>query len=156
MKHRTIHQLREVATVHPAVGQALTRAERLERWAEALEQRGGTVRALRGTEFVPWPERRAMREDSSALTVAFEDPVLRAAGLGSDRYEDGVAFFKLRDDEAHLILCSCYHGETPPASEVAKRVRGVMRGPVDATLTLALPLLVSAGAAIGIALAAAL
>src|SRR6478672_7363780 len=100
MKHRTREQLSEVATIHPGVGPALTRAERLERWAEALERRGGTVRALRGTEFLPWPERRAMREDGSALSVAFEDPVLRAAGLRGDRYVDGTAFFELRDDEA--------------------------------------------------------
>jgi hypothetical protein len=156
MKHRTLDELSGVAVIHPDVGRALTRAERLERWAEALERRGGTVRALRGTEFVPWPDRRAMREDNSALSVAFDDPVLRAAGLGSDRYEDGVAFFKLRDDEAHLILCSCYRGETPLASEVAGRVRSVMRARAETALTLALPLLVSAATAIGLVVAAAL
>lgn len=65
--YRTLAQTRDVAVVHPSGGRAMSRAERLERWADALERRGGKVRALRAMEFVPWREARAMRADGSAL-----------------------------------------------------------------------------------------
>jgi hypothetical protein len=156
MQYRTREQLSSVAAIHPSADRAMTRDERLERWAEVLERRGGTVRALRGIEFVPRPELRATREDGSALSVAFGDPVLRASGLRSDRYEDAVAFFELREHEAHLILCNCYRGETPSAKEVAGRVRCATKSRCDVGLSLAMPMLVSVAAAVAALLAAAL
>jgi hypothetical protein len=151
MQHRSLEQLKEVATIHPS--RALTRAERLERWAALLEQRGGTVRALRGIEFVPCRERQVARDDDSALSVAFADPVLRAAGLAGDRYRDGVAFFELRDEDAHFILCSCHAGDTPAAKAVATRIRHAAKGQSEAALMLGLPLLVSTALGVGILLA---
>jgi hypothetical protein len=149
MQHRTLEQLKDIATIHPSHGREMTRAERLDRWAELLEQRGGWVRALRGVEFVPWRERQTAREDDSALSVAFADPVLRAAGLAGDRYQDGVAFFALRDDEAHFILCSCHAGDTPSAKAVATRIRHAAKGQSEAMLMLGLPLLVTTALGVG-------
>jgi hypothetical protein len=154
MQHRTREQLRDIAAIHPSHTPAMTRDERLERWAEVLEQHGGTVRALRGLEFVARPELRSMREDGSALSVAFADPVLRADGLRSDQYDDAVAFFELREHEAHLILCSCHRGERPSAKEVAGRVRSSINGK-SADLSLAVPMLVSLATAVALILAAA-
>jgi hypothetical protein len=150
MQYRTIEQLRQVAVIHPSVGRTMTRAERLERWAEALERHGGRVRALREIEFVPWSERRARREDGSALSVAFADPVLREAGLSGDRYEDALTFFELRDDEAHLILCSCYAGETPSARRVAARVRHAATRRSEVAFSLGLPLALIASTVVGV------
>jgi hypothetical protein len=149
MQYRTIEQMRQVAAIHPNC-RTMTRAERLERWAEALERRGGTVRALREIEFVPWSERRARRAHGSALSVAFADPVLRESGLSGDRYEDGLAFFELRDDEAHLILCSCYAGETLSAREVAARVRHAATLRRGVALSLGLPLVLIASTVVGV------
>jgi hypothetical protein len=156
VQYRTREQISEIAAIQPGIGAALSRAERLQRWAELLEQRGGCVAALRATEFLPWPERRAMRADDSALTVAFADPVLRAAGLASDRYEDGLTFFELTDDEAHLILCGCHSGERPAASDVAARARFVMRNRAVLPPSVGMPLIVSLTMAIGVIIAATL
>jgi hypothetical protein len=155
MQYRTLEQTREVAVVHAAFRRTMSREDRLERWAEVLERRGGLIQALPATEFVPWRERRQMRADGSALSVALTDPVLRAAGLSGDRYEDGVAFFGLCDEEAHLIMCSCYAGETPSAMEVAARVRYTAAAPRILALNLGLLPVAVVGALFASVLAAA-
>ena len=94
MEHKTLEQIRQVADVR--VSQPLSRRERLERWAEALERlNGARVRSLVRTEYVPREERDLMRVDNSPLSVAFEDPVLRAEGLKSDKLGDSTTFFGL-------------------------------------------------------------
>ncbi len=131
----------------------MSRAERLERWADAPERRGHTVRALRAMEFVPWREARAMRADGSALSVAFADPVLRTGGLQGDRYEDAVALFGLRDDEAHYILCSCHAGgETTSTRPAAARVRETARWRRDVGLCLAVASLIFGSAVTAMAI----
>jgi hypothetical protein len=59
----------------------MSREERLARWVEALERDPRRIlRPLHQIEFRTPNERRAIREDNSPLTVAYEDPVLRAEG----------------------------------------------------------------------------
>ena len=93
MKHTPVAEISRVADVHPVpLKPPLTRVERLGRWAEALEREPDRV--LTSLEEIEWKseaERRDMRTDRSALTVAFEDPVLRADGLASDRLGDATA-----------------------------------------------------------------
>jgi hypothetical protein len=104
----------------------LTRNERLERWALALERRkDARLRTLRETEYKPYYERLAMREDNSPLTVAFEEPVLRSAGLRDDTFGEAARFFELSEWELHTALCYCHFGPTVRASEVAARVRSL-------------------------------
>jgi hypothetical protein len=104
--------------------QQLTRSQRLERWAIALERLGDApLRTLRETEHEPYYERRLMREDGSPLSVAFEEPVLRSAGLKDDTFGEAARFFSLSDWELHNILCYCHFGATVSAGEVASRVR---------------------------------
>src|SRR3546814_13396884 len=79
----------------------MSRRERLERWAELLEQHPGSVGVLHETEYQPRFVRDALRADESPLTVAFRDPVLRFQGLTGDTYGDAVRFFDLSDSEAH-------------------------------------------------------
>ncbi len=75
------------------------------------------------TEYASRRRRSALREDNSPLTVAFEDPVLRAEGLESDRYGDAIKYFELSDKQLHYIVCYCRHGPTMRPKVVAHRVR---------------------------------
>jgi hypothetical protein len=109
----------------------MSKRERLQRWAEVLEQNGGTLRSLYETEFVPYRRRRTMREDNSPLTVAFEDPVLRGQGLKGDTYGDAIDFFELSNADAHRILCYCHAGHTISARMVGERVRRLAEPSVD-------------------------
>ena len=110
--------------------------ERLERWAEALEREPDRV--LTSLEEIEWKseaERPDMRADDSALTVAFEDPVLRSEGLASDRLGDAMTFFRLSDPEAHFVLCSCVYGRSMQADVAARRVRTISRTRISQSVT---------------------
>ena len=125
MKHTPVSEISRVADVHAVRSRPpLTRVQRLERWAEALEREPD--RMLTSLEEIEWKaedERGAMRAECSPLTVAYGDPVLRADGLASDRLGDAVTFFRLTDAEAHFALCSCVYGRTMQAGMAARRVR---------------------------------
>jgi len=122
MEHRTSAELNGFAEViHP---QKLSKKELLERWALALKQRkGARLNTLRETEYKPVKERSALRQDNSPLTVAFEDPVLRSAGLTNDTFSEVASFFGLSHWRLHEMVCSCHFGETVAAEVVAARVR---------------------------------
>ena len=143
MKHRTTEQLLEIAEVKPAT--LLTRRERLKRWAELLERDPAIwLRTLDQIEFQPKAERPSMRADGSPLTVAYNDPVLRAAGLESDRLGDAMRFFELSEYEAHRVLCYCMHGRTVEGRAAASVVRsicwmGSRRSPLSVLTVGALP-----------------
>ena len=125
MKLKTLEELKQVAQVRPPLTRdRMSKRQRLERWAEALElapQRH--LRSLYETEYTSSRRRYALRQENSPLTVAFQDPVLRAEGLRSDRYGDALKFFKLSHGELHHIVCYCHHGPTMAPRAVATRVR---------------------------------
>lgn len=124
MEHKPVETLRGVAEVHAFNQGFLSRRERLERWAEVLErQPKRRLRSLGEIEFTPEDKRSELRSDESPITVAFEDPVLRAAGLRSDRLGDAVEFFDLSDRAAHRLLCSCMNGWSMEAGSTARKVR---------------------------------
>ncbi len=124
MKLKTLKELKQVADVRPPLERdRMSKQKRLERWAEVLElapQR--ELRSLYETEYTSRHRRYALRADNSPLTVAFQDPVLRAEGLQGDEYGDAISFFELSDDDLHYIVCSCHHGRTMTPTEVARRV----------------------------------
>lgn len=127
MKHQSRERLVGIAGVRNDVGaHALTREERLERWAELLartpERRLNT---LFETEFQPISAREAMRCEDSPLGVAFEDALLRKQGLKGDSYGEAKRFFGLSDLEMHQLVCSCHTGETVRSGIVAECVRAV-------------------------------
>ena len=123
MEHKPVEALRARADVHDAP-RLLSRRERLERWAELLERDAERrLRSLGEIELVPKAERAALRADHSPLTVAYADPVLRTAGLGSDRLGDAMAFFALSEGQAHRLLCSCRNGWRIEAGRLAGAVR---------------------------------
>ncbi len=122
MEYRTSAELKDLAEVIRP--QELSRKERLDRWALALEERRGSrLRTLRETEYKPVKERSALQQENSPLTVTFEDPVLRSAGLTSDRFGDGARFFGLSHWQLHDLVCDCHFGETVAAEAVAARMR---------------------------------
>jgi hypothetical protein len=106
--------------------EVLSRSERLERWASVLEEsRCATLNPFRDVEFFAPSLRAGFQVPNSPLALAYRDPVLRRAGLASDRFCDGAEFFGLSNRQAHRILCSCgYFGRMMP-TEVARRVRAV-------------------------------
>lgn len=124
MKHQNPNEMipnAEAVTSADAVVK-LSRRERLDRWALALEDYG-PLNALMRIEYLPPAERRAYRGTNTPLTVAFDDPVLREAGLDSDGLGDAMDFFGLSDKEAHHLLCDCHYlgGMTGPG--LAQRLR---------------------------------
>lgn len=126
MKYRTLEQIEHEADVYPS--SCMSRRERLERWADALERRPARrLATIQGTEFGTKREREAMRADNSPLTVAFEEPALRAAGLRGDSVGDAVAFFGLSHGEVHHLVCYCHLGLTVTPGAVAGRVRTMAR-----------------------------
>jgi hypothetical protein len=126
MEHRTSADLKGFAKVIRP--QKLSKKELLERWALALEKRkGARLCTLRETEHKPVKERSALQQENSPLTVAFEDPVLRSAGLTSDKFGEGARFFGLSHWQLHEVVCGCNFGETVAAEAVAARVRRLSR-----------------------------
>ncbi|MFB9983347.1 hypothetical protein ACFSQQ_07180 [Mesorhizobium kowhaii] len=130
MKHQTIEQLQIVAEIDQAYPrQAMSRSERLERWAELLERNPDRrLSTLPQTEYQPVRARGAMRGDGSPISVAFEDPVLRAAGLENDNYGEAKRFFELTDRQLHEIICYCHFGATVTAATAARHIRAVRTG----------------------------
>ena len=121
MEHKHLDQLRSVADVQP---RPLSREERLQRWIDLLERDPRrSLNSLGVIEYKPPVERALIREDNSPLTVAYEDPVLRADGLAGDRLGDAMRYFALSDGQAHYALCSCLSGRTMDASACAQRLR---------------------------------
>jgi hypothetical protein len=101
----------------------LTRDERLERWATVIEGYEGPLKPFVEVEFMRGAERAPLRQAHSPLSIACRDPVLRRAGLDSDRFGDGAHFFGLSRNQSHKILCSCGYYGTMRATDVARRIR---------------------------------
>ncbi|MDB5540919.1 MAG: hypothetical protein JWQ89_2646, partial [Devosia sp.] len=109
MKHQSPEQLREAAAIVAANPiTTMTRRERLNRWAELLDQHAGSMEALYRIEYLPEAERRAYRGgESTPLAVAYRDPVLRGDGLAGNTLGDAMDYFALNDEDAHHLLCDC-------------------------------------------------
>jgi hypothetical protein len=159
MEHKSLDRVRAVADVLPNwLGvQPLSKCERLERWAEALERQGGRrLKTLFEIEYAAPRERAALRADDSPITVAFKDPRLCAEGLAGDTVGDATAFFGISEWELHNILCFCHHGETMSADVAAVRVRAAAahfaERPLRRSRTVAFGSVVAALTAVGVLL----
>jgi hypothetical protein len=128
MKHQTLEHLQIVAEVDQDYPRRpMSRTARLERWAELLERNPDRrLSTLHQTEYQLARARGAMRGDGSPIAVAFEDPVLRAAGLENDSYGAAKRFFKLTDRQLHEIICYCHFGATVNAATAAHHIRAVL------------------------------
>jgi hypothetical protein len=125
VQHKTRQQLQHVAAIYPAgANVTMTRTQRLERWAGLLAREPDRrLSTLSRTEYQPVEARKKMRRTGSALSIAFEDPLLRAAGLSGDTYGDAKQFFELTDRELHNIVCDCHHGGSVEARAAAAPVQ---------------------------------
>lgn len=130
MKHHTREQLQVFAQVEPDYRpRALSRQERLARWAELLDQSHNRhLATLYETEHQPTALRNALRSDGSPISVAFDDPMLRAAGMKDDTYGEALRFFRLRHWQLHDVICYCHFGATVNAETAATLVRSIMSG----------------------------
>ena len=129
MKHQRLDELQTVAEVKQQPPHELTRSERLQRWAELLEKNPGRrLSTLNQTEYQPAAARELMRSDGSPISVAFEDSILRGAGMKDDSYGEARRFFELSDGELHDVVCYCHFGGSVNAATVASRIRGVATG----------------------------
>lgn len=128
MEHRSLGDLRGSAHISIALQSPVTlpsRRERLERLADLLESHEGRLQPLERIEYRPRAQAAAMRLDDSPLTIAYNDPVLRAQGLAGDRLGDAIAFFKLSHSEAHHLLCDCHYPAGMTPRNVAMRARAI-------------------------------
>ena len=125
MEQYALEQLKTIAKVSTTCKRLeLTRRERIERWAESLERSPRPfLKTLHETEYQPIADRIAMRDDDTPISVAFADPILRAAGMENDSYGEARRFFELSDGELHELVCFCHFGERVSAATVARRVR---------------------------------
>ncbi|HWT60291.1 MAG TPA: hypothetical protein VN284_20825 [Rhizobium sp.] len=125
MEQYALEQLKTIAKVSTTCKRLeLTRRERIERWAESLERSPRPfLKTLHETEYQPIADRIAMRDDDTPISVAFADPILRAAGMENDSYGEAKRFFELSDGELHELVCFCHFGERVSAATVARRVR---------------------------------
>jgi hypothetical protein len=130
MKYHTLDELRTVAEVEPYEARTMSWSERLDRWAELLERNPHwQLSTLNQTEFQMPDVRAAMRNDHSPFSIAFGDPVLRAAGLIDDTYGEAKRFFDLEDNQLHEIICYCHFGATVPAASAARQIRAIIAPP---------------------------
>lgn len=128
MKHHTLEELQSLGKVEPDYPLSLmSRDARLERWAELLDQVSlCRLSTLRETEYQPAVARRSIRADNSPISIAFNDPALRAAGLAGDTYGDAKLFFEMTDRQLHDATCYCHFGSTVSGAEAARHVRAVV------------------------------
>ena len=123
MQYRSMEQIASEADIFTMP--SLSRRDRLERWAEALARQPAPLRAIPEIEYGARLERAARRADHSPLTVAYDDPLLRAAGLRGDTIGDAAEFFGLSHAQLHHLVCSCHHGLTMDPQATAAQVRGL-------------------------------
>jgi hypothetical protein len=128
MKHHAIDELQILAEVKEDFPRRpLSRKERLERWAELLERNPHRrLSTLHETEYQPARVRATMRSDGTPISVAFEDPVFRTAGLENDSYGEAKRFFELSDEQLHKVICYCHFGATVSASTAARHIRAML------------------------------
>lgn len=127
MKHQTVDQLRVIASVRSEGRVKMSTHEKLNRWAELLDQQPGRqLRTLRETEFLNSHCRANLRGDGSAIAVALADPVLQGEGLQADTYGEAKRFFDLTDRQMHEIICYCRFGETAAAAVTARAIRRIV------------------------------
>src|SRR3546814_9596866 len=104
MDYRTREQIERTASTRPITGlnEAMPRRERLARWTEILEQQPGLLRSIEGLELSESGIRRA---DCSPLSIAFADPILRAAGLRGDRSEEHTSELQSLMRISYAVFC---------------------------------------------------
>jgi hypothetical protein len=79
----------------------MSRREKLLRWAQVLRNTPELPVAVmyKGLERMDPKEWDALSIRVGALTLALEDPILKAEGLGGETFADAMRFFELTQDD---------------------------------------------------------
>jgi hypothetical protein len=130
MRYHALDELQVIAEIDQNYPRkTMSRDERLVRWAELLERDPDRrLSTLHQTEYQVGSERAVMRSGTSPITVAFDDPILREAGLENDSYGEAKRFFELTDRQLHNAICYCHFGATVNAGTAAHYVRKALPG----------------------------
>lgn len=125
MKHQIPDEIIATSELIPLLDNSakLSRWERLGLWADALDRHHGQLSALRRLEYLSPDELRTYRGANTPLTIAFDDPALRRAGLAGDSLGEAMDFFELSERDAHRLLCDCHYRGAMTGSGLARRIR---------------------------------
>lgn len=130
MERVTLDQLSTKANISNNLSKEgfLSRQQRLQRWSDLLAREPDRpLNTFLQTEYMDVEARDSLRCADSALTVAFQDPVLREAGLTDDSYGTAKRFFGLGDQHLHWILCYCHHGMSVRAGALVSVLRSILK-----------------------------
>ena len=101
----------------------MSRDDKLERWASLIEQTPKRILIFHRLEYRSRDELARLADPGSAFAIAAADPVLKVAGLNSDRVGDGMRFFELSKDDVHAFSCDCSGNISN--CKMATRIRGL-------------------------------
>ena len=102
MQHLSQDQIMAMAQPIP-----LTRDDKLERWASLVERSTDRIFVFHRLEYQSQYELDRLADPRSAFAIAAGDPVLKEAGLSSDKVGDGMRFFELSKYNVHAFSCDC-------------------------------------------------
>ena len=126
MRRQSIEQLNAIATVTPARAEALSKRERLRRWAQLLDRiPHRELKPLSLIEYYAERDRAQLRGDHTPIALAYADPMLRADGLSGDTLGHAQSYFGLSSADAHYLLCDCHYQGRMEGRTVAKRLRAM-------------------------------
>src|SRR3546814_19903006 len=111
MERVTLDQLSTKANISTDLSKEgfLSRQQRLQRWTELLAREPDRpLNTFLQTEYMDAEARDSLRCEDSALTVAFQAPVRRQAGLTDESYGPAKGFFGLGHRPLHWILGYCH------------------------------------------------
>jgi hypothetical protein len=111
----------ELQALEAKLPTTMTRAEKLERWASLIEKHNYLLYIFHRLEFKSLRDRDAQEQPGSAFAVAYNDPVLKDAGLAGQTVGDAKRFFEIDDQQLHAFSCDCSGQLTP--GDMAHRIR---------------------------------
>jgi hypothetical protein len=109
-----------------SVAVTMTKADKLMYWAQLIRDCPTRLRMYSDIEYMHPSELDAMKHSGTVFALAYEDPILRDAGLAGGSIGDGKRFFELTGDELHAFSCDC-HGEMSN-EVVASRITAIAHG----------------------------
>ena len=102
MQHFSQDQIMAMAQPIP-----MSRDDKLERWASLIERSSDPIFLFHNLEYLSQHDLDRITDPRSAFAIAAADPVLKEAGLSSDKVGDGMRFFELSKDDVHAFSCNC-------------------------------------------------
>jgi len=102
-KQLSTSELQELSVPLPV----MSRTEKLTRWAKIIRESKTYLHIFDRLEYSSEADWNWTRHPGSAFTAAYNDPVLREAGLASDTVGEAKRFFELSREDIHAFSCNC-------------------------------------------------